>query len=170
MRSGELFSQLVVEDILWDHKNTSFQLTLKRSKTHRSGSAIFISFIDRNGWSAVKLLKLYFDRFGLWSKYGTVLFPRVVKNKVMNWRTFGKVAWFRKFIKKMVSVIGLNLKFYSGHLLRAGGVMDLFVSKVSYPIIKKAGRWKSDAALLYYRDDDDVAQVIAKAFEMLGNE
>ena len=35
MRSGELFSKLLVDDILWDHKKTSFQLSLKRSKTHR---------------------------------------------------------------------------------------------------------------------------------------
>jgi hypothetical protein len=158
MRSGELFSKLVVEDILWDPNKTSFQLSLKRSKTHRSGSAKFISFVDRNGWSAVKLLKLYFDRFKLWCSYGTVLFPKVTKNKIRNWSTFGKVEWFRKFIKKMAFMIGLNPKLYSGHSLRAGGATDLFVAKVPYPIIKKAGRWKSDAALLYYRDEEDVAQ------------
>ena len=32
------------------------------------------------------------------------------------------------------------------------------------PIVKKAGRWKSDAALVYYRDDDDVVAAISKAF------
>lgn len=65
-------------------------------------------------------------------------------------------------------MIGLNPELYSGHSLRAGGATDLFVAKVPYPIIKKAGRWKSDAALLYYRDEEDVAQVVTKAFEMLG--
>jgi hypothetical protein len=169
MRSGELFSKLVVDDILWDPSNMSFQLSLKRSKTHRTGRAIVISFVDRNGWSAVKLLRLYFDRFRLWHSYGAVLFPRVAKNKIKSWKMFGKVEWFRKFIKKMVSKIGLDPKLYSGHSLRAGGATDLFVAKVPYPIIKKAGRWKSDAALLYYRDEEDVAQVVSKAFEMLGS-
>ena len=81
----------------------------------------------------------------------------------------GNVDWFRKFIKKMVSLIGFNPIFFSGHSLRAGGATDLFVAKVPYPIIKKAGRWKLDAALLYYRDEDDVAKVISQAFEILGN-
>ncbi len=128
MKSGELFSKLLVDAILWDHKITSFQLSLKRSKTHRLGSAIFISFGDRNGWSAVKLLKLYFDRFGLWYSYGTVLFPKVLKNKIRSWEMFGNVDWFRKFIKKIVSLIGFNPMFYSDHSLRAGGATDLFVA------------------------------------------
>ena len=105
MRSGELFSKLLVEDILWDSNKTSFQLCLKRSKTHRKGGTLFVSFVDRNGWSAVKLLKLYFDKFSLWRSYGTVLFPQILKNKIKNWRVFGKVEWFRKFIKKMVVTI-----------------------------------------------------------------
>lgn len=79
MRSGELFSKLVVEDVLWSTNRSSFQLSLKRSKTHRSGVPMSISFADRSGWSAVKLLKLYLDRFQLWSCYGMILFPKVVK-------------------------------------------------------------------------------------------
>lgn len=67
----------------------------------------------------------------------------------------------------MVNLIGLDREFYSGHSLRAGGATDLFVAKVPYPIIKKAGRWKSDAASIYHRDEDDVAQVVTKGFEML---
>ena len=74
---------------------------------------------------------------------------------------------FEKFIKKMVSLIGLDKALYSGHSLRAGGATDLFVAKVPYPIIKKAGRWKSDAALTYHRDEDDVAKVVAHGFEIL---
>ncbi len=95
-----------------------------------------------------------------------MLFLRVTKSK-LNWKTFGKAEWFRKFIKKVVVKIGLDPKSCSGHSLRARGATDLFVAKVSYLIIKKAGRWKSDAALLYYRDDEDVAQVVSKVFEML---
>jgi hypothetical protein len=61
----------------------------------------------------------------------------------------------------MVSLIGLDKALYSGHSLRAGGATDLFVAKVPYPIIKKAGKWRSDAALIYHRDEDDVAKVVA---------
>jgi hypothetical protein len=34
MRSGELFSNLIVEDIHWSTNKSSFQISLKRSKTH----------------------------------------------------------------------------------------------------------------------------------------
>lgn len=167
MRSGELFSKLIVEDILWSTNRLSFQLSLRRSKTHRTGGPIYISFADRSGWSAVKLLKMYLDRFKLWSSYGTTLFPRIIKGRKLNWKQSGDVRWFRKFIKQMVVLIGLDKQFYSGHSLRAGGATDLFVARVPYPIIKKAGRWRSDAALVYHRDDDDVAKVVTEAFQML---
>ncbi len=67
----------------------------------------------------------------------------------------------------VVLIVGLDKQFYSGHSLRAWGATDLFVAKVPYPIIKKAGRWKSDAGLVYHRDDDDVAKVLTEAFHML---
>ncbi len=91
-----------------------------------------------------------------------ILFPKVVNNRSLNWKQSGSAGWFRRFIKKMASLIGLEKEFYSGHSLRAEGATDLFAAKVPYPIIKKAGRWKSDAALIYDRDEDDVAQVVTK--------
>ena len=56
---------------------------------------------------------------------------------------------------------------YSGHSLRAGGATDLFVARVPYYIIKKMGRWKSDAAMLYYRDDEDIRDAVTEAFTNL---
>lgn len=55
-------------------------------------------------------------------------------------------------IRKLISKILATPSRYSGHSLRAGGATDLFNLNIPYPDIKKAGRWKSDAALLYYRD------------------
>ena len=55
-------------------------------------------------------------------------------------------------IKFSVERIGLSGGNFAGHSLRAGGATDLFAAGVPYPVIKKFGRWKSDAALLYYRD------------------
>ena len=37
--------------------------------------------------------------------------------------------------------------------------------RVPYYIIKKMGRWVSDAALCYYRDDEDVIVSVTEAFE-----
>ena len=67
-------------------------------------------------------------------------------------------------------VFGLGAKWYSGHSLRSGGATDLFVQRVPYFLIKKMGRWKSEAAMIYYRCDDDVRQAVAVAFDNLAKE
>ena len=56
---------------------------------------------------------------------------------------------------------------YSGHSLRAGGATDLFVARVPYYLIKKMERWKSDAAMVYYRSEEDVCHAVSKAFSLL---
>lgn len=49
-------------------------------------------------------------------------------------------------------------------LRRVGGATDLFVCRISYCIKKKMGRSKSEAAIYYYRCDEDVKKVVAAAF------
>jgi hypothetical protein len=58
----------------------------------------------------------------------------------------------------------LDPRQYSGHSFRAGGATDLFTARVPYNIIKKFGRWKSDAAMKYYRDELDISNSVASAF------
>ena len=85
---------------------------------------------------------------------------------------FGKTAsisWWRRKIKFCVKVLGLDPTFYSGHSLRAGGATDLFVQRVPYYLIKRMGRWKSDAAMLYYRSEEDVRTAVARAFGEIGH-
>ena len=76
-------------------------------------------------------------------------------------------SWWRKVIKTCCASIGLDSTRYSGHSLRAGRATDLFVARVPYYIIKKMGRWKSDAAMLYYRDDEDIRDAVTEAFTNL---
>ena len=52
-------------------------------------------------------------------------------------------------------------------LIESGGATDLFVARVPYHIIKKRGRWVSDAAMIYYRDDEDVVNAVFEAFRDL---
>jgi len=68
----------------------------------------------------------------------------------------------------VVAANGLDSRFYSGHSPRAGGATDVFVGRVPYYIIKKAGRWVSDAAMIYYRDDEDVVNAVANCFDLVG--
>jgi hypothetical protein len=76
-------------------------------------------------------------------------------------------AQLRTIIKRVTAAIGLDPTQYSAHSLRAGGATDLFVAQVPYPVIKKMGRWVSDAAMLYYRCDADVWAAVGSAFGSL---
>jgi len=73
---------------------------------------------------------------------------------------------FRKLIKSSVASIGLNPDLFNGHSARAGGATDLFAADTPYYVVKKYGRWRSDAALIYYRCESSIAQRAAAAFEI----
>lgn len=73
--------------------------------------------------------------------------------------------WLRLRIKAAVAAIGLNPAEYSGHSLRAGGATDLFVARVPLYVIKKKGRWASDAVMVYYRDEEDVDMAVEGGFK-----
>jgi len=122
-----------------------------------------VAFKLRQGPCAVRALRQLFNSRDLWNKPESLLFPSRHRSKS------GCVsgAWLRKHIKLCCKAIGLDDSRYSGHSLRAGGATDLFVARVPYAVIKKAGRWLSDACLLYYRDSAHVQRKVFAAFDRL---
>jgi hypothetical protein len=160
MRSGELLSGLKCKDLAWDNMDQSVTITLWRSKANRRGAAEIIRLVDYEGISAYKLLSTWFDNFNLCLQ----LFPKPMKNNSLNFDEVPSPRWWSGVIRQAVSRIGLQPAQYSGHSFRAGGATDLFTARVPYNIIKKMGRWKTDSALKYYRDEVDVAVTVAEAF------
>ena len=97
-----------------------------------------------------------------------LLFPaRSPASSGFNVKKTASTNWLRKKIKKAVESIGLTGKDYSGHSLRAGGATDLFNMKVPFYVVKKMGRWKSNVALIYFRDVDNIGKVVGKAFSKM---
>ena len=72
-------------------------------------------------------------------------------------------------IKLIAQRLGLPAEDYAGHSLRAGGATDLFIARVPYFIIKKMGRWSSDALMVYYRHDEDVIHAVSAAFQLVAD-
>ena len=70
---------------------------------------------------------------------------------------------WRRILKGLVGRAGLDPARVSGHSLRRGAATDLFANKVPYPHIKQRGRWKSDTALRYFDEADEVDRSTAKA-------
>lgn len=176
LRSGELFSGLKVSNISWDFTDQCFTIELTRSKVNRANGPEYIRIQDYEGVSAYKLLYKWFDTYHLWNKPDLYIIPFIGRRSGHNRRVVfdfhrnGSIQWWRKrSIPKLVGKVGLNASEYSGHSFRAGGATDLFTARVPYPIIKKYGRWKSDAALKYYRDELDVSNSVANAFSRAAN-
>ena len=166
MRGGELCSGLRVQDLIWSANRRAVTITLSRSKCHRKGGPQTITIRDYGSYSGARLLRKHMYRHNLWQQPTSFLFPSF-KNKKLDWNCCRPTSQLRYAIKRAVRLIGLNPDFYSGHSLRAGGATDLFRANVSYANIKKFGRWKSDAALIYYRDEDAVAEAAALGFASL---
>jgi len=167
LRLGELLSGLTTANILWSYDRRSFSVVLDRSKVNRQGDPERIEIPDHRGRSAVKVLIKWYDQMQLWGMEDAILFPAWRRSPDGSKGTVS-ASWFRAHLKELVRSNGYDPSYYSGHSLRAGGATDLFVARVPYFLIKKMGRWKSDAAMLYYRSEEDVVAAVSRAFSKWG--
>lgn len=167
LRAAELHSGLRVRDLTWDFTGRQVTLSIARSKTHRRGAPEEVTVRDYRGRSAYKLLVRWMDSQQLWSHPSAYILPRLGRDLVPVALDFEhpmvRARWVKEF-RHHLHLAGYVATEYSGHSLRAGGATDLFSLGVSYPIIKKAGRWRSEAALRYFREEDQVANTVALAF------
>ena len=80
------------------------------------------------------------------------------------------VSSFRSAFRSALKTSGIESRGLGTYPVRAGGATDLLEVGVSYPNIKKFERWKSEAALLYYRDSDAVVSKGFSGFKRLSTE
>lgn len=167
LRAGELLSGLRVRDLRWDLEGEEVTLLLARSKTHRRGPAAEVAVRRYVGLNAYDLLRRLLRVSEIGGRADAYIFPHVGSAVAGNRVDYNRPmlrGWWVRTLRLFVSRAGLESNLYSGHSLRAGGATDLFTAGVSYPAIKKAGRWTSEAALRYFRQKDYVASEVARAF------
>ena len=165
-RGGEICSDLRGNKFIWAGKNR-VTIHLDRSKANRKGNGEDITLIDHGPSSAVAMLRAHFDKFKLWKNNESIIFPSYTKTKGLDWSKGLTVSQLRSLVKDAANQAGLNGSTFGAHSMRAGGATDLFRLGVYYPNIKKFGRWKSDTALIYYRDQEVVVDAVMKAFGSL---
>jgi len=169
LRTAETVSDIQAQQLVWfqSAKRRGISLTLYRSKTYRTGSGFNVS-IDEfdHPFSAVSLLQGWWRAGGFALKPQSFLFPAIIRGVIVYSQPMSG-DYLRQLIKSCVAGLGLNPARFSGHSLRAGGATDLFAACVPYWVIKKMGRWKSDAALKYYRSEEDVVDSVRKAFHRM---
>lgn len=169
LRGGELLCGLQVKDLEWDHRSRSVTIHLDPTKTERSGAGVYVRLADFSGLSAYKLLRRWFRTQGLEGHGDYYLFPFHTRRRRgspvhFDFHRPASKKWFGTVTNSIALFMGHNPKHYSNHSYRAGGATDLFLCGVPYPQIKRYGRWKSDCALVYLRDDIKVSLSVARAF------
>lgn len=167
LRGAELHSGIRAGSLIWTPDHHEVSMTLSRTKTHRSGPPVTVTLRRYNGPCAYTLLYRWFEEHRLWDRPAAYVFPKVKKHQgavSLDFDTpLSRASWNRD-LKRHFGAAGLDPCQYTGHSLRAGGATDLFTAGTPYPVIKKAGRWKSDTALQYFRERDHVAQEVARSF------
>ena len=166
LRGGEICSGLLVSDHSWSASRSSVTIELKRTKVHRRGGSQFVTLHDYGPLSAVRRLRAHFDRYKLWNRPASLVYPAFVRGR-LDWSRSLSTPQLRSMIKVAIKAIGLDPTKFANHSLRAGGATDLFRCGVYYPTIKKFGRWSTDCALIYYRDDEGVSNAVFDGFAKL---
>lgn len=166
LRTAETVSAIQAHQLVWFQsiRRRGISLRLYRSKTYQTGAGFNVSIDDfDHPFSAVNLLRDWWRVGGFAHRPQSFLFPAIVGCVIVYSQPMSG-DYLRRLIKSCVAGIGLNPARFSGHSLRAGGATDLFAACVPYWVIKKMGRWKSDAALKYYRSEEDVVASVREAF------
>ena len=167
LRCGEM-SGLQVKDVRWSKHYSRANIDLYRTKRCRSGNGESVMIQDYGHDSGCYLLREWFTIMDLWDKPDAFIFPQYDdRSKKFCFEAFTTTDKMRKIIKEFVDKIGLLPSQFSGHSMRAGGATDLFMQGVPYATVKKFGRWKSDAALLYFRDEQEASNMVMDAFSRI---
>ena len=165
LRTGETCGPVRAGDLIWADDGKSATLGLRQpQKTSQTGAVTWITFGQSthlcSGWQLLLRLRTARDLDNHPEEFLFCGTPRGVLQPMH--RVTPRAM--RASIKVFASSVGLDPRRYSGHSLRAGGATDMFARGLPYYVIKKMGRWKSDAALLYFRCEHSVARSAAKTF------
>lgn len=170
LRSIELLSGIKVEDMVWNLKLRNICINIGPTKTDRIGCGVQITITDySNRPSAYLYLYKWFQRYNLWNKKNLFVFPysfKATKNRqaYFDFELTASPKWWESVVARLGEMLGRPKLQISKHSFRAGGCTDLFALGVSYATIKKYGRWKSDAVLIYLRSEITNSRTVATAF------
>lgn len=169
LRGGEVTSGLLGVDITLEPK--LMKVRVDRAKRHRKGEPGVV-LIYENEWygCSVRLMRKWLRARKLDTIPNRYLFPNVLFEKgapiQMDFTTSLTYKSLVSLVRYEVQQIGLDPLEYAAHSFRAGGATDLFLAGVMrLPMIMKYGRWKSmEAALVYYREEVEIAQEASQIF------
>jgi len=169
LRGGEVTSGLLGTDVTMESK--LMRVRVDRAKRHRKGEPGVV-IIYENEWygCSVRLMRKWLRARKLDKLPDRLLFPDVRFDKgvpvEMDFTASLTYKSLVGLVRYEVQQLALDPLEYAAHSFRAGGATDLFLAGVMrLPMIMKYGRWKSmEAALLYYREEVEIAQEASQIF------
>lgn len=160
LRVGEMTRSkhnVSVRDVVSTVSKRKLQVILRTSKTHGLGDypkVINVPFSSNNLNSDIYLQPQYCPFFIL-REYGKLYRPKFLTPDepffVFSDRSAVKAAQFRRMLKKMIKLIGINPDCYNTHSLRSGAAVDLFHNGASLAELMVWGRWESLSLLKYLK-------------------
>ena len=90
------------------------------------------------------------------------LFHKIPKGSVEKLGTTTPCA----IVKNLLGMIGVDPKGYGSHSMRRGAATAASEAHVKMHVIKRHGRWKSDAVYMYI--DDSITQQLSVSQAILG--
>jgi len=165
MRTKEITDGLRGSDVIWHRSSRTVTITVPEpTKTCEDGFGVQITLSDTTEQiSAYKFLERLFAARRLDQRLSDFVFCQIHKS-TLSPKVKASDSSVRQLIKRSVAALGLDPTRYSGHSMRAGGATDMFAAGLPYYVIKKYGRWASDAALVYFRSEASIAVSAASAF------
>lgn len=170
LRYSELHN-LTCGDLAFTSGDT-VELTIRISKTTHDKPPEVITLdsymIHGTSFCAVSLLRSYYDRLKAahydWGRSDHPLFPDIRTGRLFVRPT--PKTHFVAWTQARLAQAGHDASKYSGHSFRSGGATDLYGAGAHSRTIKIAGRWSSEAYVIYIRDHpEEAARNIAKAYQ-----
>ena len=140
-----------VADLTWNADGSAFTMALGLTKGNRQFGGDHVTIANA---TTVKAMRRYLTMNALTDRPDALLYPE-----------YATTRWLGDQIKRLATLSGDDPNHFTPHGLRAGGATDLVEGGVEYPVLKAAGRWKSDACLVYFRSEAVVSAVVAKAVD-----
>lgn len=173
LRFSEL-AALKVRDVVWDHQEGTVYLIVRKSKANKEGPPELVALQAYGSLSGAFLLAAYWRARGLHdSNPDDPLFPVAQGSTARSIEEDGRLvpvvkSNFIKWVRRILSSIGLVGPEYSGHSFRSGGATDLWSRRIPPSFIKLVGRWRSEAYAIYCRDHPaESALLVANTFRSI---
>ena len=160
LRRAEV-ANLRTEDVEFADEHIILQISSSKTDQSGTGAKVKIARGQRKATCPARALELYLAKAGIKSRY---LFRTCTAAKAT--RCGLSVNRVNEIVKEMVAMVGLDPAKFSSHSARRGGATSAAAAGNPARLIKRHGRWKSEAVNAYIDDSLDNQLKVSKSLKL----